>query len=464
MGFNVEGLLKDIGVAYKKKEYTHKGTSCVRYELAECFFDASHTKNDACIFQYDTGAVAYKCQHDSCKGRKWKDVRTLLDFKYEVDFGKYWSKTEPGKSEAIPLQFTSCYDICKVPVKRKSIITGFLDERDQTIISGSGGVGKSMFIFFLAYYLANYNPSGGPEDNPMFAFDNMLFGRFFVPKPRTSLFIQSENNRNQVNIRLNKMAGTSSESREALKRIISPVINDDVLTTGKTFHDKETQQWTIDLIHKVEDESGFKLDLLFIDPLISFISRDENDAASMRKDLDGITKIAHAADITPVVTHHNKKDGNGYRGSSAIPDWARNMISLKEEWMSEERITDQSGFETKTRNASVKCIKVDHVKCNNFQMFESFTIRMKQNNKFKLVESFISPEMVEQCNLVCQALKDLGGNADCQKDLVDSCAELSGVSPSTCKRYIATAVDEGFINREKTKKNNRMAYAYSIDE
>ena len=464
MGFNVEQLLNDIGTEYKKKKGSYKGFVCTRYELDVCFFDAAHTKNDACIFQYESGAVAYKCQHNSCKDKKWDNVRTLLKSKHEVDLGKYWPKNKQKEIGALPLQFTTFYEICKKPVKRKSIINGFIDEGDQTIISGSGGVGKSMLAFNLAYELAVFESSGDPGNAFLNSMDNTLFGKFLITKQRASLFIQSENNHNQVNIRLNKMAGNSPENKKALKRIFSPLINDDVLTTGKTFQDNDFQQWNIDLIHKIEDQSGLKIDLLFIDPLISFISRDENDAASMRKDLDGITKIAHAAKITPVIIHHNKKDGSGYRGSSAISDSARNLISLKEEWISEKRITEQRGDEIKSRDVKIKCIKVEHVKCNNFEMFKPFIIRLLPDNRFKLVESALSPEVVEQCKKICQALTDMGGKAETQKELIAMYSEVSGDSHSTCKRHIKTAVDEGFIIQEPIKGKGPVHYAYSLKE
>jgi len=462
MSFNLTELLNDIDVKYKKSKQIYKNSPCIRYALAECFFDSSHTNNDACFFQYESGAIAYKCQHNSCKDKTWQDVRTLLDFKYNVDLGQYWSKNGKKETQALPLQFTTFYEICKKPVERKSIITGFIDEGDQTIISGNGGVGKSMLAFNLAYELAVFDSSSVTGDE--FFMDNAMFGKFPIPKRRSSLFVQSENNHNQVNIRMNKMAGNSPENREALKGIHSPLINDDVLTTGKTFQDTDFQQWNIDLINRIEDQYGVKIDLLFIDPLISFISRDENDAASMRKDLDGITKVAHAAKVTPIIIHHNKKDGSGYRGSSAISDSARNLISLKPEWISEQRIVEQCGDEIKTRDAKIKCIKVEHVKCNNFEMFDPFIIRPMPNNRFKLVESALSPEVVEQCNLICQALRDMGGRADSQKELAKAYGELSDGSPTTCKRYIKIAVDEGFILREPVKDEGYARYAYFIKE
>lgn len=49
------------------------------YKLEECPFDHSHKDGDAKIFQYSNGAIAFKCHHNSCRGKRWQDVRLLFD-------------------------------------------------------------------------------------------------------------------------------------------------------------------------------------------------------------------------------------------------------------------------------------------------------------------------------------------------------------------------------------------------
>lgn len=50
-----------------------------RYILAQCLFDASHTGSEAVLGKSPSGAVFYKCQHDSCSTRRWADVRALFE-------------------------------------------------------------------------------------------------------------------------------------------------------------------------------------------------------------------------------------------------------------------------------------------------------------------------------------------------------------------------------------------------
>jgi len=51
----------------------------LRYILKHCLFDESHSGSEACIGRASDGAIFYKCQHDSCSGRTWKDVREKFD-------------------------------------------------------------------------------------------------------------------------------------------------------------------------------------------------------------------------------------------------------------------------------------------------------------------------------------------------------------------------------------------------
>lgn len=50
------------------------------YLLDKCPFDETHTGHkEACVIQYKTGMLAFKCHHNSCKNRKWKELRILKE-------------------------------------------------------------------------------------------------------------------------------------------------------------------------------------------------------------------------------------------------------------------------------------------------------------------------------------------------------------------------------------------------
>ena len=50
-----------------------------KFLLEHCIFDPSHQSPDSALFLMDSGAIGYKCFHNSCSGRTWRDVRTYFE-------------------------------------------------------------------------------------------------------------------------------------------------------------------------------------------------------------------------------------------------------------------------------------------------------------------------------------------------------------------------------------------------
>lgn len=77
-GFDVEEWLDRYGIRVASvKEW--KDTT--KYVLEECPFDGSHKAPDSAIIKMASGAVCFKCLHNSCSGHDWRELR----LKYEPD-------------------------------------------------------------------------------------------------------------------------------------------------------------------------------------------------------------------------------------------------------------------------------------------------------------------------------------------------------------------------------------------
>ena len=74
--FDIENWMSEHGLEPIGMD---KGNDCVIYPLANCPFNSSHTDGDSKIFKYSNGAIAFKCHHNSCRGKVWQDVRELLE-------------------------------------------------------------------------------------------------------------------------------------------------------------------------------------------------------------------------------------------------------------------------------------------------------------------------------------------------------------------------------------------------
>lgn len=459
MGFNVAQLLKDIGTVHKQKESTYQGSPCTRFELAECFFDTSHTKNDACVFQYGNGAVAYKCQHQSCKERGWKDVKAHLDLKYGVDFGKYWSKTptrESGKKEEwAPISYLSGEDILAIPMKLEWIVSGFIAQGESCLIHSRGGLGKSMFVQFVLLSIAAF--SNRFEDS----LDGFL-GEFMISQQRVSLFIGSENGRVSAYQRLKSMC-SGSNLGDGLKNIFFLSQYEDTTISGVVFLDPKFCKFLVGFIKKIETENNVKIDILCVDPLISFTgASDENNAAEMRPALDAMDGVCKQVKCTLIVIHHDKKDGSGYRGTTAINDFFRNRISLKKEFIAENRITEvgADGMATGQRVASIPVIRITHEKANNFQMFSPFLVQMDRHLHFKRIDEQLNPEDAEKANAVAQALLDMGGYAKSANALAKVYQDFAGLGKTAAKNHIKIASENGLIRRESVVLDGSQTYEY----
>ena len=73
--FDIKEWMSKYGIRYKESaagDYT-------KFVLDECPFDSSHKAPDSMITIGSSGAIGFKCFHNSCQGRTWQDVRKLFE-------------------------------------------------------------------------------------------------------------------------------------------------------------------------------------------------------------------------------------------------------------------------------------------------------------------------------------------------------------------------------------------------
>lgn len=74
--FDLIGFFNKHGIEYR----TVKTSTGTRYILKECPFGGSeHADPDSMVFQYDNGAIEFKCFHNGCQHYHWKDFRLHFD-------------------------------------------------------------------------------------------------------------------------------------------------------------------------------------------------------------------------------------------------------------------------------------------------------------------------------------------------------------------------------------------------
>jgi putative DNA primase/helicase len=73
--FDLEGFLARHSIEFTVDQ--HDGRD--RFKLANCPFNPEHVNGEAAMFRDPAGMLGFKCMHDSCGGKGWRDVRALLE-------------------------------------------------------------------------------------------------------------------------------------------------------------------------------------------------------------------------------------------------------------------------------------------------------------------------------------------------------------------------------------------------
>lgn len=74
--FDVEQWLSNHGIGYKEDSWRD---GCRKLILHNCPFNHQHKAPDSMILIQGSGAIGFKCLHNSCQGKTWHDVRLMYE-------------------------------------------------------------------------------------------------------------------------------------------------------------------------------------------------------------------------------------------------------------------------------------------------------------------------------------------------------------------------------------------------
>jgi hypothetical protein len=312
------------------------------------------------------------------------------------------------------------------------IVEGLLDEKESLIIVGQSGIAKSICALNIACRLALTQDADSP----------VLFDQFTISRQCNSLFIQSENTGKATKKRLRSIIERAPWFEDGANRIFSAYIRNDVRLTG-ALTDQKFQSGILSLIDKTH------ADILFLDPLISYHSADENDNGAMRRTLDCLTVICDKANVACVVVHHAGKTGTDNqvfagRGASAIGDWAANILVLN------------PGPELKTDDGSRRfLIEVSHRKARNYQTVENFFLeRINGALLVPIQPQQLNPDRIKRIKTVVQILEEAGGYIDHKEILVKKVMERINKSRGSAQNAINGACEDNLIRIVPLKKGH----------
>lgn len=185
------------------------------------------------------------------------------------------------------------------------LVEGFLQRGSVTMLSGKGGLAKSLLTQDLFIRLA----SG--ENYPDLAW----LGGFRIKTPAARVVvIEKENGANRFHRRCHELVLGGAFSDEVVDEAFSrlTLFSADGITKPEV---------VIDALHPLCDEHT--PDLIVLDPLRSFLPTsvdNENDNVSIGRVVDKLVQVAKSRNIAILVVDHDSKAGGYLRGASAKAD------------------------------------------------------------------------------------------------------------------------------------------------
>lgn len=169
--FDIESWMSEHGL---EPIGAHAGTDCTIYPLANCPFDHSHTNGDSKIFKYTNGAIAFKCHHNSCRGKVWQDVRELLepgaydnqDAEHDKAIDEGWQQhkqylivqktdnVEKVKKGLPKLTAISAYDLQNKEFEERYYAVQNMIPEGETVIAAPPKTGKSWLMLDMCLKVA----------------------------------------------------------------------------------------------------------------------------------------------------------------------------------------------------------------------------------------------------------------------------------------------------------------------
>ncbi len=302
--------LPPLGV--KREWLTTTGGIGWKREFKYCPWNSDHSSNSAFVGRHSSGAPVARCQHHSCQGKNWKDLKITVG---DAETGQWNPPSKntsaavmPATTDPIIRRFDQIPDIMTMKIPAiEYLVDGLIARGTITLWTGSDGTAKTFLVQSMSIAVA----TGGK-----------FLGRHCQIAP--VLYLDYENPSFAVRERLDVMAG-------------GPVAG---LKVWGTWLEQQPPQLGNELLLSIAKETK---PLIIIDPFRYAHGAEENDSTEMMAVMQMLRYCAAAGGAVVILHHPAKTEGSTGRGSSAIKG-AADVAFLQE-------LSDESGLIT------LKCTK-----------------------------------------------------------------------------------------------------------
>lgn len=243
--FDLQQFISEHNIPVKSIERAANGS--VKYILEHCLFDESHKGKDAAIFQKSDGSLGYKCFHNSCSGKHWKDVRLM----FEPD--AYDKKSDKSKKRKNRL---SVYDIDGTGLLTIENLSNYLNMKGYKIWYNI----IKHTVEYSGFY--GYSEEHLTETAPTIIYNELQteFKRCSIDKIATMLLVIASNHR--INPVLDMIKAAKWDGKNRIEEIynIFGIKKDDTLSR------KIIKKWLMQAVCGLFNDSKhpFSLDLILV--------------------------------------------------------------------------------------------------------------------------------------------------------------------------------------------------------
>lgn len=174
--FDVGKWLDDHAIGVSKVNHTSDGA--IKYVLDECPFDSRHKAPDSMVIVQPSGAIGFRCLHNSCSGHDWHELREKYEPDAYVDnfeernkrIDEGWkvhkqyiiSKTtddvEEVKKNIPKLNPISAYELQQKTFPETYFAVKGIIPEGETVIAAPPKTGKSWLMLDMCLKVANGEP------------------------------------------------------------------------------------------------------------------------------------------------------------------------------------------------------------------------------------------------------------------------------------------------------------------
>jgi archaellum biogenesis ATPase FlaH len=372
-----------------------------KWELEVCPFNSDHSGGCAVITQAGDGTIGFKCQHNSCSDKHWRNVRELFDG-VRYPNGRSSSR-QPNSFAADAPRIRSINDLPSIsacgPAEINYLVSPVLPECSVAALTGDSGSGKSTFALALAKQVVE---SGRPvlildRENPL-PIIRERFSRLKVP------------------------------DNEPLLKVWGGWLLEEAPQPGAQI----VTEWV---------KSQQPRPLIILDSYVAFREGSENDAAETRAFMQQCRILADNGATVQLIHHDGKADSaKDYRGSSDF-----------------KAAVDQAFHLTNTSSDTGRLEKV-RLRCFKSRVgFSGDLVYTYSDGQFTLNESSDAVS-----GLICEQLCGfLRCNPGIKAAEFEHLATSKGLRRSRAREFLSEGLQEGTVRKEGGERN---AIHYFLNE